>query len=85
MKLKGFNQTYQIVITFVLGGLLIAMIFAVSTMIQLFAIENKSDKLLLFQQATNADINNFNIIECNKVDSNHIAILNDDFCDWYTN
>jgi len=83
MKLKGFNQ---IVITFILGGLLTAMIFAVSTMIQLFAIESKSDKLLPFQQATtNADINNnINIIECMKVDSNHIAILNDDFCDWYT-
>ena len=77
MKPKGFKQ---IVITFILCGLLIAMIFAVSTMIQLFAIESKSDKLLPFQQATT----NANIIECNTIDSNHIAILNDDFCDWYT-
>lgn len=64
-------------------GLLVALIFAGSTMFQLFNIENNEN----IQRMTNSILQNNNpnpvqnYVECDKVDTNHIAILNDDFCD----
>jgi hypothetical protein len=69
-------------------GLLIALIFAASTMFQLFNIDNNENIQSLttskLQIVINKDSNNNenqNYIECDKVDMNHIAVLNDDFCD----
>lgn len=63
-------------------GLLIALIFAVSTMIHLFAIDKKYDNRLLINSKTNSvSINQETFINCDRVDHNQNALLNDNFCD----
>lgn len=63
-------------------GLIIALMFAVSTMIHLFAIDKKYDNRMLINSKTySISINQETFINCNTVDVNQNALLNDNFCD----
>lgn len=64
-------------------GLFLALIFAVSTMIHLFAIDKKYDNRLLINSKTNSiSINQETFINCDTVDRNKARPrLNDNFCD----